>query len=180
MPPNKPDLSNELDKAKLRNWMANAKRLNRPDVYQAALRQLCRIEGRNIDDPLESEFASVMRALEEALTQESGRTKRLNRTRQKLGRVGVRKTLADLALKPQPSLSMIRLGIEFFEGMGEREEGSGAVDGVNNEYRSPPMDLSDGLTDHAHDSGRGLTGDAICGPDMRSIITSRVNPKGGE
>jgi hypothetical protein len=108
----KPDLSSEWDKDKLRNWMSNAKRLGRHDVYQDALRQLCRAEGRNIDDPLESEFASVMRALEEALTQESGRTKRLNRTRQKLGRVGVRKTLADLALKSHPSLGFKKL-LEF-------------------------------------------------------------------
>jgi hypothetical protein len=43
--------------------MANAKRLGRDDVYRAALRQLCRVEGRNIDDPLESDFAIVMRAL---------------------------------------------------------------------------------------------------------------------
>jgi hypothetical protein len=108
----KPDLSNEWDKKKLRNWMANAKRLNRDDVYQDAFRQLCRVEGRNIDDPLEAEFAAVMRALEEALTEEAGKTKRLNRTRQKLGRVGVRKTLADLALKPQPSIGFLKL-IEF-------------------------------------------------------------------
>jgi hypothetical protein len=93
-----PDLSNEWDKEKLRNWMANAKRLGRDDVYQSAFRQLCRAEGRNINDPLEAEFAAVMRALEEALTEESGRTKRLSRTRQKLSRVGVRQTLADLAL----------------------------------------------------------------------------------
>jgi hypothetical protein len=58
----------------------------REDVYRAALRQLCRVEDRNIDDPLESDFAIVMRALEEALTEEAGRTKRLNRTRQKLSR----------------------------------------------------------------------------------------------
>ena len=107
-----PDLSNEWDRKKLRNWMTNAKRLGRNDVYRAALRQLCRIEGRNIDDPLESEFAIVMRALEEALTAEAGKTKRLSRTRQKLDRVGVRKTLADLALKPKPSLGFIKL-VEF-------------------------------------------------------------------
>jgi hypothetical protein len=98
-----PDLSNEWDKDKLRNLMTNAKRLGRDDVYQDAFRQLCRAEGRNIADPLESEFASVMRALEQALTEEAGKTKRLNRTRQKLDRVGVRQTLADLALKPNPS-----------------------------------------------------------------------------
>jgi hypothetical protein len=78
------DVSNEWDKDKLENLMANAKRLGRHDVYQDAFRQLCRAEGRNIADPLESEFASVMRALEQALTEEAGKTKRLNRTRQKL------------------------------------------------------------------------------------------------
>lgn len=109
---NVPDLANEWDKTKLRNWMANAKRLGRNDVYQAAFRQLCRVEGRNIEDPLEAEFAAVMRALEEALTEESGRTKRLSRTRQKLNCVGVRQTLADLALKPQPSLGFMKL-LEF-------------------------------------------------------------------
>ncbi len=107
-----PDLSNEWDRDKLRNWMTNAKRQNRDDVYQAAFRQLCRIEGRNIDDPLEAEFAVVMRALEEALTAESGITKRLNRTRQKLNRVGVRQTLADLAMKPSPSTGFLKL-VEF-------------------------------------------------------------------
>jgi hypothetical protein len=107
-----PDLSNEWDREKLRNWMTNAKRLGREDVRQAAFRQLCRVEGRNIDDPLESEFAVVMRALEEALSEEAGKTKRLTRTRQKLNRSGVRQTLADLALKPKPSLGFMKL-LEF-------------------------------------------------------------------
>ena len=108
----RPDLSNEWDKDKLRNLMSNAKRLGREDVYQDAFRQLCRSEGRNIDDPLEAEFASVMRALEQALTEKAGKTKRLNRTRQKLDRVGVRQTLADLALKPNPSMGFLKL-VEF-------------------------------------------------------------------
>ncbi len=46
----KPDLSNEWDKQKLRNWMDNARRLGREDVYRDAFRQLCRVEGRNLDD----------------------------------------------------------------------------------------------------------------------------------
>jgi hypothetical protein len=92
--------------------MKNAKRLGRDDVYEIAFRQLCRVEGRDINDPLEADFAMVMRALEEALTAEAGKSKRLVRTRQKLGRVGVRQTLADLALKPTPSLGFIKL-VEF-------------------------------------------------------------------
>jgi len=104
-----PDVSNEWDKDKLRTLMANAKRLGRKDVDDLAFRQLCRVEGRKFDDPLESEFASVMRALEEALTDERGKTTRLSRTRQKLGRVGVRQTLIDLALKPSPSVGFLKL-----------------------------------------------------------------------
>ena len=107
-----PDLSEEWDQQKLRNWMANARRLGRDDVYQAAFRQLCRIEGRDIDDPLAADFAAVMRALEEALSEQNGRTTRLSRTRQKLARAGVRKTLADLALKPKPSEGFLKL-MEF-------------------------------------------------------------------
>ncbi|GIK82894.1 MAG: hypothetical protein BroJett024_39990 [Alphaproteobacteria bacterium] len=107
-----PDLSEEWDRQKLRNWMANARRLGRDDVYQAAFRQLCRIEGRDIDDPLAADFAAVMRALEEALSEQNGRTTRLSRTRQKLARAGVRKTLADLALKPKPSEGFLKL-MEF-------------------------------------------------------------------
>ena len=57
-----------------------------------------------------------MRALEEALSQENGKKTRLSRTRQKLDRVGVRKTLADLALKTKPSLGFEKL---IAYGMGD-------------------------------------------------------------
>jgi hypothetical protein len=126
-----PDLSNEWNKEKLRNWMANARTHKRDDVYQAAFRQLCRVEGRNIDDPLEAEFAVVMRALEEALSAESGRTKRLSRTRQKLGRVGVRQTLADLAMKPAPSTGFLKL-VEF--GMARELSAEALVLKYENEF----------------------------------------------
>ncbi len=126
-----PDLSNEWDKEKLRNWIVNAKRHKRDDIYQAAFRQLCRIEGRNIDDPLEAEFAIVMRALEEALSEESGKTKRLTRTRQKLNRVGVRQTLADLAMKPSPSTGFLKL-VEF--GMARELSAEALVLKYENEF----------------------------------------------
>ena len=92
--------------------MANARRLGRDDVYQAAFRQLCRIEGRDMDDPLEAEFSVVMCALEEALSEQNGKTTRLSRTRQKLSRVGVRQILTDLALKSKPSDGFMKL-MEF-------------------------------------------------------------------
>ena len=87
------DLSIEWDAIKLRNLMANAKRLGRDDVYFDAVRQIARIEGQNIDDPLEADFAIVMRALEEALTAESGQTKRLSRTSKNLNGRGSGKRL---------------------------------------------------------------------------------------
>jgi hypothetical protein len=56
-----------------------------------------------------------MKALEEALTAESGQTKRLSRTKQKLKRAGVRQTLADLAVSATPSVGFMKL-IEFKMG----------------------------------------------------------------
>jgi hypothetical protein len=106
------DLSIEWDATKLRNLMTNAKRLGRDDIYLDAVRQIARIEGQDIDDPLEADFAIAMRALEEALTAESGQTKRLSRTRQKLKRAGVKQTLADLAVSPMPSAGFKKL-VEF-------------------------------------------------------------------
>jgi hypothetical protein len=141
-----PDLSNEWDKEKLRNWMANAKRQKRDDVYHAAFRQLCRIEGRNIDDPLEAEFAVVMRALEEALSEESGTTKRLSRTRQKLNRVGVRQTLADLAMKPTPSTGFLKL-VEF--GMAKELSAEALVIKYSSEFSPDVVDAAKKrLADH--------------------------------
>jgi hypothetical protein len=45
----------------------------------------------------------VIAAFELLLTERNGRTTRASRTRQKLKKDGVRKLLADLALKPTPS-----------------------------------------------------------------------------
>jgi hypothetical protein len=82
---NIPDLTNEWDQDKLRNWMANARRLERDDIYHharrlerddiyhharrlerddiyhAAFRQLCRIEGRDLDDPLLGTSSKILR-----------------------------------------------------------------------------------------------------------------------
>src|SRR5688572_1050291 len=97
------DLANEWDPKKLRTLMSNAKQRARMDVYEQAFRQLCRIEGRDHDDPLDREFHEVMAALEQALTEARGKTTRLNRTRQKLKRVGVQALISDLARSRQPS-----------------------------------------------------------------------------
>jgi hypothetical protein len=49
------------------------------------------------------DFWKSITALENELSEEWGQTIRLSRTRQKIARVGVEKTLSDLALQPRPS-----------------------------------------------------------------------------
>lgn len=100
------------DADKLRNWISNAERKGADDVADAARRQLIAVIATNniatptIDsptDPLALDFWKSITALEFELSQERGKTIRLTRTRQKIARVGVQKTLADLAVQPTPS-----------------------------------------------------------------------------
>lgn len=100
-------INNCSDKAKLLNWIENGKRLGIPEIVEAATRRLIEIEASatigNSSEQLILEFWKSIIALELVLSGERGRTTRLNRTRQKIDRVGVKKTLSDLALKPKPS-----------------------------------------------------------------------------
>ncbi len=84
----------------LRNLMANARRLDREDIYWLAFRRLCSLEGMSIDDPLERDFYDVLNAYEELLTEKNGRTTKATRTRQKLKNKGVAQCLIDWALGP--------------------------------------------------------------------------------
>lgn len=95
------------DEKKLRNWISNASREGAKDVEDAARRRVIEIRAaKDIDDPNDPvvlDFWKSIIALENELSEERGRIIRLSRTRQKIARVGVEKTLADLALKAQPS-----------------------------------------------------------------------------
>ncbi len=84
-------------------YLDNVKRLERQDLYPAAFRRLCELEGQNHDDPLDLDFWRAIAAAEEVLRQERGKTVRLARTRAKIKRVGVQRTVEDLALTKQPS-----------------------------------------------------------------------------
>jgi len=86
------------DKGELRNLMANAKRLERDDIYWLAFKQLCSLEGMAYEDPVERDFYDVLNAYEELLTEKHGRTTRASRTRQKLKNKGVEQCLIDWAL----------------------------------------------------------------------------------
>lgn len=100
-------ISNCNDEIKIRNWIANANREGIEEVENAARRRLIEVRAaKDIDDPNDPivlEFWKSITALEHELSEERGKTIRLSRTRQKIARVGVEKTLTDLALQTQPS-----------------------------------------------------------------------------
>jgi hypothetical protein len=85
------------DKKALQNLMANARRLERDDVYWLAFKRLCSLEGTNSEDPLERDFLDVLNAYEQLLTEKNGKTTRASRTRQKMKNKGIRQCLEDWA-----------------------------------------------------------------------------------
>lgn len=96
-----PEQLTTVDQA--RNYLANVKRLGRADLHEAAFRRLCVLSGQDDTDPLVVDFWRAIAAAEEVLREQRGKTIRLARTRQKIARVGVRKTVEDLALSKVPS-----------------------------------------------------------------------------
>ena len=95
------------DPQKLQNWIQNAAAKGAHDVEEAARRRLVDVlAATNIDDPSDAmvlDFWKSITALELELSEERGKTIRLSRTRQKIARVGVLKTLGDLAVQTAPS-----------------------------------------------------------------------------
>lgn len=114
-------VSEYTDAGALRRLMANAKRLNRDDIWREAFLRLCTLEGGNQDDPLHRDFYATLAAYEELLTEKNGRTTRANRTRQKLKNKGVVQCLEDWATAPSGtdgfnlliSLGMVELTGEY-------------------------------------------------------------------
>lgn len=86
------------DAGELRRVMANAKRLNKMDIYQEAFLRLCIVEGMNYSDPLERDFYATLAAYEELLAVKHGRKQPAARTRQKLKNKGFVACLEDWAL----------------------------------------------------------------------------------
>ncbi|GHA62942.1 hypothetical protein GCM10008927_30400 [Amylibacter ulvae] len=95
------------DEKKLQNWISNANREGAEEIEDAARRRRIEVRAaKDIDDPNDpvvQDFWKSITALENELSEERRKTIRLSRTRQKIARVGVEKTLADLALQAQPS-----------------------------------------------------------------------------
>lgn len=91
-------ISTYREAADLRALMANAKRLNKEDIYRQAFLRLCEVEGLNYSDPLEREFYATLTAYEEVLAAKHGRRQPAARTRQKLKNKGFVACLEDWAL----------------------------------------------------------------------------------
>jgi hypothetical protein len=86
------------DEKQLRALIKNAKTGGAVEVAAAAFRKLISLVPSEKPGTLEHDFWQTIFAFEHILSEERGRTTRLSRTRQKVGRVGVVKTLEDWAL----------------------------------------------------------------------------------
>lgn len=91
------------DPTKLRTLRENAQRLGVPEVDDAAFRRLVEILPEEAPGSIEHDFWKTIHAFEEILRDERGKTVRLSRTRQKIDRVGVMRTLIDFALSKTPT-----------------------------------------------------------------------------
>src|SRR5437016_76478 len=82
----------------VRNLLENARRAGRDDLVLKCQVRLAKLEGAQYETPIEQEFWAAVKVAEELATARNGRTSRLNRTRQKVDRVGYKKCLEDWAL----------------------------------------------------------------------------------
>ena len=86
------------DADKLKSLIVNANKLGNAIVAEAAFRKLIALVPGEQPGSVEHDFWQTVNAFEQTLTQERGKTTRLSRTRQKVGKVGVVQTLSDWAL----------------------------------------------------------------------------------
>ena len=81
----------------LRNLLENASRAGRDDLVLQCQIRIAQLAGAQYQTPLEREFWAAVAAAEELASQKNGRKTLLNRTRQKVKRVGIKKCLEDWA-----------------------------------------------------------------------------------
>lgn len=98
-----PDPADFDDPDRLRALMANAKRLEKPELAVACQARIAALAGQEYDDEVERAFWEAVTMAEEIKTEVNGKTTRLSRTRQKHTRDGALKCIEDLALKEPAS-----------------------------------------------------------------------------
>ena len=91
------------DPEQLRTLAKNARKRGGTDLAEAAFRRLVRILPSERPGTVEHDFWRTVHSFEEVLSEDRGRATRLSRTRQKVSRVGVHKTLIDWALSKTES-----------------------------------------------------------------------------
>ena len=91
------------DPKQLRRFQENARDKGVPEIAEAAFRRLLEILPDEIPGSVEHDFWKTIHAFEELLKDERGKTIRLSRTRQKIGRVGVMQTLRDFTTSKAPT-----------------------------------------------------------------------------
>jgi hypothetical protein len=96
-------IAGSSDANQLRRFRENAKRMGVTVVADAAFRRLIEVLPEEAPGSIEHDFWMTIHAFEEVLRDERGKTVRLSRTRQKIGRVGVKQTLIDFAKSKAPT-----------------------------------------------------------------------------
>lgn len=86
------------DAGQLKALLKNAQQKGASAVTEAAFRKLIAIVPSERPGTVEHDFWQTVHAFEYSLSEERGKTTRLSRTRQKVGRAGVIQTLKDWAL----------------------------------------------------------------------------------
>jgi hypothetical protein len=96
-------IAGSTDADQLRRFRENAQRMGVTAVADAAFRRLIEVLPDQAPGSIEHDFWMTIHAFEEVLRDERGKTVRLSRTRQKIGRVGVKQTLIDFATSKAPT-----------------------------------------------------------------------------
>lgn len=139
------------DADQLRRFRENAQKKGVTVVADAAFRRLIEILPEQAPGSIEHDFWMTIHAFEEVLRDERGKTVRLSRTRQKIGRVGVKQTLVDFATSKAPTDGfnmLIERGLPELTGEALVLKHSGAFDlGVQNAAKQRLEDAGVDITE---------------------------------